>query len=313
MPHSLLEPLPYAQWKPTKTTLHLMSQIVGKIRLGHVPHRPHWWNVTLIPTCRGLSTLRMRHQDVFFEIEFDFIDHRLVVRTSSAHEPKSFALNDGLSVAQFHASLFAMLSELGMHVSIVGKPYGMGVDIPFAEDVEHAAYDRVMVRRWWDALVWSADVFEQFGSEFVGKESPAQLFWHGFDLALARFSGRPAAGPPKDDPVQQEAYSHEVIAVGFWPGDETTPAPAYYTYTAPEPGNLTTFSLEPEPAGWHPSGAGHIGALPYDVVRESPDPRETLLRFLRSGFEAGTRAAAWDVPSLVSNFGRRGYNADRDA
>ena len=310
MPHPMLAPLPYPAWKETKTTLHLMCQIVGKLRLGYAPYRAHWWNVALQPTVRGLSTGRMRAGDAFFEVAFDFIDHRLVAHASGAREPKSFALRDGLAIADFYASLFALLDELGIRVSILDRPYDMGVTTPFSKDTEHAAYDAVMVRRWWQALLWSADVFDRFASEFLGKQSPAHLFWHGFDLALARFSGRPAAGPPKSDPVQQQAYSHEVIAVGFWPGDDTNAAPAYYTYTAPEPPALTSFALRPEGAGWHPSGSGHIGALAYDVVREAADPRATLLTFLHDGFDAGVRAAAWDVSALMTDFGESRYRAD---
>jgi hypothetical protein len=296
----MLEPLPYDEWKATKTTLHLMCQIVGKIRLRHVPHKSHWWNVTLHPTARGLSTLRMRAGETFFEIAFDFVDHRVIVSTDSAHAPATIELRDGLSVSEFYRTLFSILREFGLDISIVATPYGMGVETPFASDTEHASYDATMVRRWWRAVLWTSNVFDRYASEFNGKQSPAHLFWHSFDLALARFSGRPAGGPPKSDRVQQEAYSHEVIAVGFWAGDETTPFPAYYTYTAPEPNTLATMPLAPEGADWIASGAGHIGRLAYDVVRESANPSATLLSFLRSGFEAGARAAAWNAEALFA-------------
>ena len=292
----MLAPLPYEDWKPTKTTLHLMCQIVGKIRLGHVPYRSHWWNVTLQPTARGLSTYRMRQGDMFFQIDFDFLEHQLVVAASNAHEPARLPLEDGMTVADFYAEVFKMLDAFGVDTKIVDKPYGMGVEIPFSVDRDHASYDRVMVRRWWEILLWSADVFDQYASEFIGKESPAHLFWHSFDLALARYSGRTANVPPKDDPVQQEAYSQEVISVGWWAGDENTPAPTYYTYTAPEPASLTSMRLAPVEASWRPSGAAHIGALPYDTVRTADDPRATLLAFLHSGFNAGAKAANW--PSI---------------
>ena len=305
MPDPMLAPLPYSDWKQSKITLHLMCQIVGKIRLGHVPYRSHWWNVTLQPTARGLSTWRMRHDDAFFEIEFDFIDHRLVVRSSKAHEPKSFALHEGMTIADFYATLLETLAELGISTKIVDKPYGMDVKIPFSTDTEHKSYDRVMVRRWWEATLWSADVFDRYASEFLGKESPAHLFWHSFDLAIARFSGRPAPGPRKDDVVEREAYSHEVIAVGFWPGDENTPAHAYYTYTAPEPPELSSTKLEPDGAAWFPAGAGHLGRLSYDLVRESDDPRATLMQFLHSGFNAGVKTAGWDTSSMISTYAGR--------
>jgi hypothetical protein len=293
MPNSLLAPLPYEEWTPTLTTLHLWCQIVGKLRLGHVPYRSHWWNVTLLPTARGLSTGRMRQGDTFFAIDFDFVDHALVVQSNRAHEPATIPLRDGLSVAEFYATLFQTLAAFGIQTRIVDKPYGMGVDIPFSTDREHASYDRVMVRRWWEIILWSADVFDQYASEFIGKESPAHLFWHSFDLAISRYSGRPSNKPPSDNPVEQEAYSQEVIAVGFWAGDPNTHTPTYYTYTAPEPPTLTSMPLAPAQAAWVPSGSGHIGALPYDAVRNAPDPRATLLEFVHAGFNAGTKAANW--------------------
>lgn len=310
MPHPLLEPLPYEDWKATKNTLHLMCQIVGKIRLAYVPHRSHWWNITLLPSARGLSTQRMRLHDTFFEIAFDFIDHRVTVHSSTAHEPSSIELVEGLSVAAFYRALLTALHDHNLEPRIIDKPYGVPFETPFSEDTGHAAYDRVMVRRWWQALVWSADVMDQYAVEFSGKQSPAQLFWHSFDLALARYSGRPAGGPEKSDFVQQEAYSHEVIAAGFWPGDEKTPAPTYYTYTAPEPADLIEQKLEPAQAAWYPSGAGHMGALPYETVRNSADPRAVLLAFLRSGYRAGIQSAHWDAEPLRSAFDARGYRAD---
>jgi hypothetical protein len=311
MPHPMLAPLPYTEFKPTKVTLHLMCQIVGKIRLGYVPFRSHWWNVTLIPTPRGLSTLRMREGDTFFDIEFDFIDHVVIVRSMHAHEPKRIELHDGLSVAAFYAALFASLAELGLRPVIVDKPYGMGVETPFSTDTEHASYDRVLVRRWWEALLWSADVLDQFAAGFEAKESPAHLFWHGFDLAMARYNGKPSTRPPSPNIVEREAYNREVIAFGFWPGDDNTPAPTYYTYTAPEPADLTKMPLAPAGAGWYPSGSGHIGGLSYDAVRESADPRATLMTFLRSGFDAGVRAAKWEAEPLLSDYGNRGYKSDQ--
>jgi Family of unknown function (DUF5996) len=302
MPNSLLAPLPYEEWTPTLTTLHLWCQIVGKLRLGHVPYRSHWWNVTLLPTARGLSTGRMRAGTTFFQIDLDFVDHEVVVQSNRAHEPASIPLRDGLSVAEFYATLFQTLAAFGIQTRIVDKPYGMGVDIPFSVDRDHASYDRVMVRRWWEIILWSADVFDQCASEFIGKESPAHLFWHSLDLAIARYSGRPANKPPSENPVEQEAYSQEVISVGFWAGDPNTPAPTYYTYTAPEPASLTSMPLAPVQAAWSASGSGHLGVLPYDTVRTAADPRATLLEFMHAGFNAGTKAANWpDFPKHLAS------------
>jgi len=294
-----LPALPYADWEPTKTTLHLWSQILGKLRLRYTAPRNHWWNVTLIPTARGLSAARMRDGDASFEAEFDFIDHQLVLRTDKAHAPAIVALEDGMSVAQFYRIVFEALRGFDIDAKILAKPYGVPMTTPFGQDEEHRSYDRVAVRRWFDALVWTTSVFDEFATEFAGKQSPVHLFWHSFDLAMGRYSGRRASGPPKDDPVEREAYSHEVIAFGFWPGDPNTPAATYYTYTAPEPDDLTQQALAPAGAAWYPSGGGHLGGLPYDVVRNAADPKAALLAFLRSGYEAGVRTAGWNAASLA--------------
>jgi hypothetical protein len=302
MPKALLAALPYRAWEPTKTTLHLWCQIVGKLRLRYTPHRNHWWNVTLVPTARGLSTLRMRDGTTFFEIELDLVDHVTILRSNRRSAAASFRLQDGLSVAAFYRNVMEMLHGIGIDARIVAKPYGVPMTTPFAEDEQHRTYERAMVRRWFDATLWTANVLEEFAAGFAGKQSPVHLFWHAFDLAMARYSGRRAAGPPKDDPVQREAYSHEVIAFGFWPGDENVPAPTFYTYTAPEPPELIAQPLQPAGAAWVPSGSGHLGTLPYEVVRTAADPKAALTAFLRAGYEAGTRTAGWDVEALASRF-----------
>jgi hypothetical protein len=300
MTSALLEPMPFAAWEPTKTTLHLWCQIVGKIALRSSALRNHWWNCTLRPTAHGVKTQLLRSRDTFFDIELDLMQHRAVVRTSTANEPQTFSLHDGLSVAEFYTTLRDALSRFAIDVPIVAKPYGFpGQSTPFADDRENHAYDAAAVRRFWSAIAWTTTVFEGFASEFAGKQGPVQLFWHGFDLALGRYSGRRAEGVPKTDPVQREAYSHDVIAFGFWPGDANAPAPAYYTYTAPEPADLTTMKLAPAGAVWVPSGSGHMGILPYDAVRTADDAEAALLSFLRSGYDAGTRTAKWDSEALA--------------
>ena len=296
---SALPDIPYAAWEPTKTTIHLYSQIVGKIALRASSLRNHWWNCTLKPTARGVRTDRLHADGSSFDIELDFVDHRTIVRASE-HDEVTFQLHDGLSVAEFFSSLLGILGALGIHVPILAKPYGVPtLTTPFAEDREHASYDAAAVRRWFDVIRWSADVMEQFASEFAGKQGPVQLFWHSFDLALARYSGRRAGGPPKDDPVAREAYSHEVIAFGFWAGDANVAAPTYYTYTAPEPDGLTSAPLRPEGATWNASGSGHLGTVPYDVIRQADDPRAALLAFLEAAYAAGASSAGWDIASLA--------------
>jgi len=294
-----LDVLPYEAWEPTKTTLHLWCQIVGKIALASSSLRNHWWNMTLRITARGVATQRLSSGGTSFDIELDFVDHRAIVR-ADAHDDVTFRLHDGLCVAEFYELLFAALRAFGIGVRIVARPYGIaGQTTPFAQDREHCSYDAVMVRRWWDVLRWSAGVFERFATEFAGKQSPVHLFWHSFDLAMGRYSGRRASGPPPSDPVAREAYSHEVIAFGFWAGDANVAAPTYYTYTAPEPAALTTLPLRPDGAAWSVAGNGHMGTVPYETIRTAGDPEAALLAFLRSAYEAGARAAGWDIAALT--------------
>lgn len=291
----LLEPLPYEQWEPTKTTVHLWSQIVGKVALACAPPLNHWWSIRLRPTDRGLSTHLLRHGDIFFAVHFDFLDHVLVIETTRIHEPLRLPLRDGLSVAEFYTQFFALLAQAGIELKILAKPYGVPMTTPFANDREHASYDAQMVRRWWHLTLWSADVMERFAATFAGKQSTPEVFWHTFDLAMGRYSGRRAPGPPKSDKVQQEAYSHEVIAFGFWAGDANVPDPTFYTYTAPEPGDLAVQPLQPSTATWIPSGSGHLGVVPYETIRLSSDPSAALTSFFESGYRAGVKTAGWDA------------------
>ena len=296
---SALDDIPYAAWEPTKTTLHLYSQIVGKIALRSSALRNHWWNCTLKPTARGVRTDRLNANGTSFDIEFDFVDHRVVVR-AGLHDDVTFPLHDGLSVAEFFDAIRAALGAFDIRVPIVAKPYGVpSLTTPFAQDREHRSYDAAAVRRWWNVVRWSSDVLERFASDFVGKQGPVQLFWHSFDLALGRYSGRRANVAPPSDPVAREAYSHEVIAFGFWAGDANVPVPTYYTYTAPEPATLASSPLRPDGAAWSAAGNGHMGMIPFEVIRSADDPEAALLEFLRSAYEAGSAAAAWDAASFV--------------
>jgi len=296
-----LPALPLAQWEPTKETFRLWTQIVGKVRLATAPPRNHWWHVTLYVEPRGLTTRCLPSDRGEFEITFDFVAHELVVRTSSG-DRESLPLADGLSVAAFYERFFALLGGLGIHVEIKAQPYGVTTITPFAEDTEHAAYDREAVERFWRALLWVDGVLQEFTGWFSGKTSPVHFFWHGFDLAVTRFSGRRAPEMPNADAVTREAYSYEVISFGFWPGDEKIREPAFYSYTAPEPAALAGERLRPEAARWHPTGSSHLALLSYDAVRDSPQPRATLLDFLQTAYEAGARAAGWDADELRSSW-----------
>jgi Family of unknown function (DUF5996) len=293
-----LPELHLADWRPTKDTLHLYSQILGKIRLATTAPRNHWWNVPLYVDVRGLTTRRLHHRGTTFEITIDFLDHALIVRAADGRT-KSFQLGNGLPVADFDAQLHAVLRELGLDVEIREQPYRVPMQTPFAQDVEHASWDRDAIERFGRILDWSDSVFEEFSGWFSGKTSPVHLFWHSFDLAVTRFSGRPA--PPIDaDPVTQEAYSQEVISFGFWPGDDNVPDAAYYSYTAPEPPGLRDQPLAL--GSWAASGAGSLALLPYDAVRTARDPRTTLLAFCQSAYEAGARLAGWHTSSFESKW-----------
>lgn len=296
-----LPALPYPDWEPTKETVHLWAQIVGKVKLASAPPKNHWWHVPLYLDVHGLTT-RLLHgaEGTPFEIRFDFAAHRLVVETARAEE--SFALADGLSVAAFDRELHTALGRLGIDVAIVGQPFGVPTTTPFAEDEEHHSYDAEAVERFWRVLDWSADVLEEFAGWFCGKESPVHLFWHSFDLALTRFSGRRAPAQPEADAVSREAYTHEVVSFGFWAGDQNIREPSYYSYTAPEPADLRDRPLSPETARWTDAGTGSLALLPYEDVRTSADPKATLLDFLQSAYEAGADAAGWDRDELLSSW-----------
>jgi hypothetical protein len=295
-----LPELPLTGWEDTKDTLHRWAQIVGKVRMASTAPRNHWWHVTLYVDVRGLTTRRMRSPDgVTFQIDFDFVDHRLVVRTNRG-EVKSFALVDGLSVAAFDENLHETLCRLGVDVAIGETPFRLPTKTPFPADREHASYDRDAVERFWRILDWTDAVLEEFAGWYCGKTSPVHLFWHGLDLALTRFGGKRAPTRPDLDAVNREAYSHEVVSFGFWAGDENLREPMYYSYTAPEPAGLRARALRPGDARWIEYGGGSLGVLAYEAVRTADSPRSAVLAFLQSAYEAGAELAGWDRSELES-------------
>jgi hypothetical protein len=288
-------PLPYDDWVPTKQTLHRYTQIVGKIRMALVPFRNHWWHVTLLPHVRGLTTGPMPSGDRDVEIVFDLLAHELRVIVSDGQE-RTIQLGRRPACADFYADVFAALEAVGVPVQIHAEPFDLGDSPPFAQDRTHDSYDADAITRFWRVLAGTEHVLAEFASRFKGKASPVHLFWHSFDLAHARYSGRPAPVSADADPVSAEAYSHEVIAFGFWPGDDRrTPYPAFYSYTAPEPDGLRDEPLQGAGAVWQDTGAGSLAVLPYDDLRAAGDPHATLLAFYESAYCAGTRRAGWDV------------------
>jgi hypothetical protein len=299
--------LPYAAWKDTCQTLHLWTQIVGKIRLARTPWLNHSWHVTLYVTARGLTTSAIPDGTRSFQIDFDFIDHVLWLRLSDG-QSREIALRP-MPVAQFYAEVMRALAELGIVVKINGKPNEIPDAIPFAEDRVHASYDPDYANRFWRVLAATNDVFREFRTAFLGKASPVHFFWGSFDLAVTRFSGRSAprhAGgvPNLPDDVAQEAYSHEVSSAGFWPGGGAIDYPAYYSYAYPAPEGFAAAPVKPAQAFF----AKELGefVLPYDAVRTAADPRATLLDFLQSTYAAAADLGRWDRAALECGIGKAG-------
>ncbi|HVF46957.1 MAG TPA: DUF5996 family protein [Pyrinomonadaceae bacterium] len=295
--HNPFEEIPLEAWRATKNTLHLYLQIVGKIRLEMHPRVNHWWHVPLYVSPRGLTTRAMPSGRGNFEIEFDLHDHTLNIRMSDRRH-EDFSLYDGLSVADFYSSVFANLAKLGIAPRIKPIPYAAPSTTPFPNDVENKSYDKEYVERFHRILVGVDNVLEEFRGRFIGKSTPVHVFWHSFDIALTRFSGRSAPPRPGAGLVEREAYSHEVISFGFWFGDDNVPAPAFYSYAAPEPAGLTDEPLSPPAARWDAS-KGAMALLMYDDVRTTEDPRKAILEFLESAYLAGARKSKWDIDGLA--------------
>ena len=289
--------LPVAEWAPTRDTLQLWTQVVGKVRLARTPRMSHWWNVPLYVTSRGLTTSMMPAGSVGFEIGFDFVDHELAVTVSDGRR-RSLRL-EPKTVAVFYSEVMALLDDLGLSTPIWSMPVEIPDAVAFDHDDVHASYDREQVERFWRALVQMDRVFEVFRSGFIGKVSPVHLFWGALDLAVSRFSGRPApphpGGAPNCGPhVMHEAYSHEVSSAGYWPGPDGEGV--FYSYAYPEPDGFRDHAVAPTAARFD----GKLGefVLPYEVVRTSVDPDAVLLEFLHSTYAAAADTAAWNRTEL---------------
>lgn len=299
--------LPYETWQDTCATLHLWTQIVGKLRLALMPWINHQWQVPLYLTARGLTTSPLPCGGQCFDVEFDFIHHRLIIRVSDGGE-RSLPLTDQ-SVAAFHDAVFASLAALGIQTRIRETPNEIPDAIPFWQDRTHHAYDPEHARRFWQVLLQVDRVFKQFRSGFLGKASPVHFFWGSFDLAVTRFSGRrapphPGGVPALPDPITREAYSHELSSAGFWPGNGGLGYPAFYSYAWPEPEGFRTARVRPDEAFFHREMGEFI--LPYEAVRTAGEPDATLLAFLQSTYEAAAEAGRWDREELECAFGKPG-------
>lgn len=286
--------LPLEQWKDTYATLHMWTQIVGKVRLALTPLVNHWWNVPLYVDARGLTTSAIPYRDTSFELCFDFIEHKLVLQTSKGLR-EEVPLR-ATSVAEFYQEVMALLRSSGIQVKIWRMPVEIPDPIAFDEDRVHASYDPEAANKFWKTLLSVQRVFEEFRSRFIGKCSPVHFFWGSFDLAVTRFSGRRAPERPGADRITREAYSHEVSSVGFWPGSGTIKGAAFYAYSAPEPAGFREWPVRPA-AAHYDSQLGEF-VLMYDDVRSSASPRKALLEFCQSTYEAGATLAKWDRGGL---------------
>jgi hypothetical protein len=286
--------LPLEAWQDTYATLHMWTQIVGKVRLALSPRINHWWEVALYVNARGLTTSAIPYDGKVFDVQFDFIDHKLIIQTSWGTS-KTMALK-AQSVAGFYAAFMSALRSLGIAVKIWTMPQEVPNPVPFDRDTQHASYDPEYAHRFWQVLVLCENIFQEFRAGFIGKDSPVHFFWGSFDLCVTRFSGRRAPERVGADPVTREAYSHEVISAGFWPGGGDIKGAAFYAYAAPEPTGLAEQKVQPAAAFYHPQMKEFL--LMYDDLRRAASPRQELLSFLQSTYDAAANLAHWDHKEL---------------
>jgi Family of unknown function (DUF5996) len=291
--------LPLEEWQPTYATLHLWTQIVGKTRLRLSPKQNHWWHCTLYVTSRGLGTSPMPYGERTFEIDFDFLDHQLVARTSDG-ESRAMALVPR-TVAEFYREYLALLGSLGVDVRIHGSPNEIPEAIPFAKDSVHGSYDAEAAQRCWRILVNVDRALKEFRGSFVGKSSPVHFWWGAFDLACTRFSGlraprHPGGVPNLPDYVTREGYSHECISAGWWPGSGPIAEPAFYAYAYPEPPGCSDAPVGP--AGARYDVTMHEWILPYDAVRNAAEPHAAVMEFLQSTYDAAAKLGNWNRREL---------------
>ena len=284
--------LPLSEWEDTYRTLHLWTQIIGKIRLSLTPRLNHWWNVALYPSVRGLTTSPIPYRGSAFEIEFDFIEHRLELRASNGHQD-SIALAPK-SVAEFYRETFAMLRNGGIDLQINPRPQELPAPVPLDQDEAHVSYNSENANRFWRILLSTADVMGEFRARFIGKCSPVHFFWGSFDLCCTRFSGRRA--PPRKGIITSEAYSHECSSFGWWPGGGDIKGAAFYSYMAPEPSGYSDTSSLPHESFYQEQMREFL--LMYDDVRRAHAPRAEILEFAQKTYEAGAELAGWDRAAL---------------
>ena len=295
-----LPELPFDKWKETRITLHLILQIIGKVRLKMTPRKNHWWYITHYISVHGFSTSPIPCEDGIntFEIVYDVHQREVRIQTSFAQK-LAIPLHGGLTVARFYQKFTNALASLNITPAIIDKPFDMGVAKRFPEIVEYHHFDWDYINRFWQIMLWTDGVFKEFSGRSYGKTCPVQLYWHHLDLAVTRFSGKKA--PPLDASARlsdKDAYSHEAISFGFWAGDENMQEPAYYSYTYPSPDGLESQPIKPEAAKWIDSNGSPMAILRYHDLIRSDDPRAVLLDFLESTYQAGATLSGWDLQDL---------------
>ncbi|HXN52738.1 MAG TPA: DUF5996 family protein [Candidatus Acidoferrum sp.] len=292
--NEVLPALPFDSWKDTLGTLHMWTQIVGKVRLKLCPLVNHWWNVPFYVTARGMTTSAMPYEQRDIEVQFDFIEHKLSIASSDGRVITLALVPQ--SVAEFYEKFMAALAELGVIVKIWTMPREVPNPTPFEQDHLHAAYDPEPVHKFWRIVVWVDQVLKEFRAGFQGKTSPVHFFWGSFDHAVTRFSGRAAPERPGADTITREAYSHEVSSAGFWPGGGDIKGPAFYSYAAPEPLGFAEQRVRPQAAFYQPQMKEFL--LMYDDVRAAASPKGALMEFLKSTYEAAADCGKWDRKAL---------------
>lgn len=300
MEKNVLPELNYKGREDQKLTLHLFFQIIGKIRMSFSPRKNHWWYITLYVETKGFSTGPIPYNDDFetFSILLNLQEHRLEVATSRGEEA-FFSLFEDVSVADFYLQLQAILYGFGIDIKILNKPFELNISKRFDELTDIKAYDRDYVQRYWKVMLWSSNVFHTFSGKFYGKTCPVQLYWHSMDLAVTRFSGKRAPKLPSKARISdKDAYSHECISFGFWPGDPNIPEPAFYSYTSPAPLDIEKADLKPAEAEWRENNGSWLAVLPYRDLMHKENPREILLKFCESAYLAGARLAGWEIEDL---------------
>lgn len=297
MTQSQLKPLTFIGNEDKKLMLHLLLQIIGKIRMANMPRKNHWWYITEYIDAKGFTTGSIPYNNGFdvFKMTLNVVNHQMEIETSNGNFV-TFPLNDALSVSKFYSQLTSILDDLSIPREILAKPFELNINREFGKINDLKSYDKDYVTALWKTFIWVDSVFKEFSGRSYSKTCPVHLYWHSMDLTVTRFSGKKAPPMPAEARLSdKDAYSHEVISFGFWPGDENTPKPAFYSYTFPSPKDLEKESIMPKSAEWTMANGSPMAILKYSDLINEENPREALLDFMETTYQAGSRLANWDV------------------